>query len=584
MKRTIVLLLALALVLTALPCGVFADETDQYFAGKGTKDEPYLIQTPADLATLVYLTTDYDNGYYDTSADYTIPGTTTVWPASGAFGKAGYYSGRYNGVSPIRYYKMTADLDMTGYDFNRGGICAGSNLEFRGSFDGDGHVIKNWTSTSSGNSTTNGIFGQAGIGNVPGQGIRNVRVENASVTSGGQFCGVLVGTLSLLQGVESEAEQTGIENCYVKNSGAMAKNFDKNGANAAGGIVGLVQVIGAEKTGTIYKTNISNCYAYDISVGFFDASTDTYIRTDGYVGGIIGRGYTDWAATAIKLAVSNCYSVGDVTGGRKLGIYGWLPTHSTKPNYVYTFSNCYYPDDDTVSTWTDENGTNGKALTASVLGSAFMDDILGLNGGAPVFTGEYTYITNTLAATENGTLDVAEETGLVKKSGNTVYIKTGADLTVTAEPSENYTLSAIKYGGEDKTSAFGISGSAKFAFSDLTENGVWSAEFKENAAEPSITADKTVTVTTYGEDAVPAAVAYAKFSGLNPFEYGMVITRTSDGKALTLKAADNKNGAYAIKVYGEGVNEGNFTMKPYYVADEGSSAAYGDETDSFTLE
>lgn len=120
MKRTIVLLLALALVLTALPCGVFADETDQYFAGKGTKDEPYLIQTPADLATLVYLTTDYDNGYYDTSADYTIPGTTTVWPASGAFGKAGYYCGRYSSPSAIRYYKMTADLDMTGYDFNKG--------------------------------------------------------------------------------------------------------------------------------------------------------------------------------------------------------------------------------------------------------------------------------------------------------------------------------------------------------------------------------------------------------------------------------------------------------------------------------
>ena len=576
MKRTIVLLLALALVLTALPCGVFADETDQYFAGKGTKDEPYLIQTPADLATLVYLTTDYDNGYYDTSADYTIPGTTTVWPASGAFGKAGYYCGRYSSPSAIRYYKMTADLDMTGYDFNKGGI--GEGMDFRGSFDGDGHVIKNWTSTSSGGKQNNGIFAVAGFGNVSGQGIRNVGVENASVTSDKFISGVLVGYLSSIGTVEDVA----VENCYVKNS--SSKIMTRDTAPSNGGVVGCLKF----ESGSATSITVKNCYAEGISLLNSDGADG---RQPDYAG-IVARIWHNWKKDN-KAYISNCYSLGTTTNDY-LQPVGAVPGNNTTASFEYTDCYSLSANGSAVwSKWATDSANNAPSVSetnlsaptaASFTGGTFVDDVLELNGGLPVFSWEYTYITNTLAATENGTLDVAEETGLVKKSGNTVYIKTGADLTVTAEPSENYTLSDVKYGGEDKTSAFGISGSAKFAFSDLTDNGVWSAEFKENAAEPSIVADKAVVMSTYGDGNAPAAVAYAKFSGLNPFEYGMVITRTSDGKALTLKAADNKNGAYAIKVYGEGVNEGNFTMKPYYVADEGSSAAYGDETDSFTLE
>ncbi|MDY6313719.1 MAG: hypothetical protein SPL89_00925, partial [Clostridia bacterium] len=134
MKKMIVLLLALALMLTALPCGVFADDATRYFAGKGTAEEPYLIQTPEDLAKLVYLTNEnyVEEGLYNEEAEIIIPDTTTKWEL---FGSVGWYASRPGSGSLVRYYKMTADLDMTGYDFSKGGI-GGENSysRFRGSF------------------------------------------------------------------------------------------------------------------------------------------------------------------------------------------------------------------------------------------------------------------------------------------------------------------------------------------------------------------------------------------------------------------------------------------------------------------
>lgn len=580
MKRTIVLLLALALMLTVLPLGVFADEkVDPYFEGLGTQESPYLIQTPKDLAILVYLTTNYDNGYYDTSSNYPINGTGNVWPADGAHGKAGYYSGRYNGVSPIRYYKMTADLDMTGYDFNRGGICAGSNLEFRGSFDGDGHVIKNWKSSSSAGSEGNGIFSAVALGNVPGQGVRNVGIENASVTSDKFVSGILIGFLRPLANVEN----TAVENCHVKNSSSQIKSRDIAPAN--GGIVGCLNFT----AGSASTAVIRNCYAKGIRLlndqGEEDGQPD--------YGGIVGRIWHNWIKDN-KAYISNCYSVGS-EARPYLPPIGPNAVPGTTEHATFSFTDCYSLSANGTDWSKWESGTSSLApvatetnlpapTAASFTGGTFVDDVLEANNGLPVLPWEYTYITNTLETPENGTLDVTEEAGFVKRTGNTVYIKTGADLTVSAQPAENYALSAVRYGGADKTTDFGVSGSARFAFSDLSEGGVWSAEFAKKATEPSIVAEKTVVMSTYGDGNAPAAVAYARFSGVNPFEYGMVITRASDGKALTLKALENKSGAYAIKVFGEGVKTGSFTMKPYYIATEGEASMFGNETDSFTLE
>ena len=585
MKKILALLLSIALIISMLPIAfVSADEV--YFEGKGTAEEPYLIQTPEDLAKLVYLTNENyeDKGYYSTTAEIIIPGTTTKWEGSG---RTGWYASRPGSGSLVRYYKMTADLDMTGYDFSKGGI-GGENdySRFQGSFDGNGHIIKNWNGYRTAGSDNNAIFTNVSFGRFEDQGIKNLGIENAKIKSSNHVCGILAGMCT----AGGQAENSGFENCFVKNSESTVSTRSGTGP-ASGGIVGKVHL---PYTGST-SINIKNCYVKNTSL-YCGCAGDPAEHRHFDIGGIVGRVAMDEVSGGggHECFITNCYSIG-VSGKESLYAIGVL-SGPTSLSLITDFSNCYSVDEGKADTWSllkfdainkafiaEKTGLPAPKSTDFAAGR-FNDDVLEANNGLPVLPWEYTYITNTLETPENGTLDVTEEAGLVKRTGNTVYIKTGADLTVSAQPAENYALSAVRYGGADKTSDFGVSGSARFAFSDLTENGVWSAEFKENAAEPSIVADKAVVMSTYGDGNAPAAVAYAKFSGLNPFEYGMVITRTSDGKALTLKAADNKNGAYAIKVYGEGVNEGNFTMKPYYVADEGSSAAYGDETDSFTLE
>lgn len=104
-----------------------------------------------------------------------MPGTTLV-QIKAVGGKAGWYCGRWGGTEgaqPMRYYKLEKDLDMTGYDFSKGGI-GGTNKEtaFAGVFDGNGHIIKNWNSTSAGGTAYNGIFSYVRYGLVEGAGIK----------------------------------------------------------------------------------------------------------------------------------------------------------------------------------------------------------------------------------------------------------------------------------------------------------------------------------------------------------------------------------------------------------------------------
>ena len=584
MKKPIVLLLALALMLTALPCGVFADDANLYFAGKGTAEEPYLIQTPEDLAKLVYLTNEnyQDKGLYSTTAEIIIPDTTTKWEGSG---RTGWYASRPGSGSLVRYYKMTADLDMTGYDFSQGGI-GGENSysRFRGSFDGNGHIIKNWNGYSTAGSDNNAIFTNVSFGEYEDQGIKNLGIENAKIKSSNHVCGILAGMCT----AGGQAENSGFENCFVKNSESTVSTRSGTGP-ASGGIVGKVHL---PYTGST-TINIKNCYVKNTSL-YCGCAGDPAEHRHFDIGGIVGRVAMDDVSGGHKCFITNCYSIG-VSGNESLYAIGVL-SGPTSLSLITDFSNCYSVDEEKADTWSllkfdainkafiaEKTGLPAPKSTDFAAGR-FNDDVLEANNGLPVLPWEYTYITNTLETPENGTLDVTEEAGLVKRTGNTVYIKTGADLTVSAQPAENYALSAVRYGGADKTSDFGVSGSAKFAFSDLSEGGVWSAEFAKEATEPSIVAEKTVVMSTYGDGNAPAAVAYARFIGVNPFEYGMVITRASDGKALTLKALENKSGAYAIKVFGEGVKTGSFTMKPYYIATEGEASTFGNETDSFTLE
>ena len=177
-------------------------------------------------------------------------------------------------------------------------------------------------------------------------------------------------------------------------------------------------------------------------------------------------------------------------------------------------------------------------------------------------------------------LSVTPVEGEVRQDGNKVYIKQGSGLTVTAEPAEFYRLSSLTYQGQDQIENF-VTGTANYPFESLEDGGTWIASFEK--VKPSVVVNSTVRTGIYND--APSAVAYAKFSGLHPSEYGMFLQRASGtGKELQLEAKGNADGQFAIRVFGEGVKTGSFTMQPYFIANEGDDPQRGDKTDSFSLE
>ena len=391
MKKLIVLLLALALMLTALPCGVFADDANLYFAGKGTAEEPYLIQTPEDLAKLVYLTNEnyQDKGLYSTTAEIIIPDTTTKWEL---FGSTGWYASRPGSGSLVRYYKMTADLDMTGYDFSQGGI-GGENSysRFRGSFDGNGHIIKNWNGYSTAGSDNNAIFTNVSFGEYEDQGIKNLGIENAKIKSSNHVCGILAGMCT----AGGQAENSGFENCFVKNSESTVSTRSGIGP-ASGGIVGKVHL---PYTGST-SINIKNCYVKNTSL-YCGCAGDPAEHRHFDIGGIVGRVAMDEVSGGggHKCFITNCYSIG-VSGKESLYAIGVL-SGPTSLSLITDFSNCYSVDEEKADTWSLlKFDAINKAFIAEKTGlpapkstdfadNVFADDTIEVNDGLPMLKWEY---------------------------------------------------------------------------------------------------------------------------------------------------------------------------------------------------
>jgi len=125
---------------------------------------------------------------------------------------------------------LESDLDMTGIDWQ-----AANNVSFK--FDGKGHIIKNITYTTNGNT---GLFvNHLGAGEVI---FKNLIIDNASITStkpGDAAVGIFVGD-------GDTAKEITIINCTVQNS--KINNTD----GWTGGFVGFTA--GWDKEGPVYST------------------------------------------------------------------------------------------------------------------------------------------------------------------------------------------------------------------------------------------------------------------------------------------------------------------------------------------
>ena len=111
-----------------------------------------------------------------------------------------------------KHFSLVRDLDLTGLNNIR--IGDGNTCFFNGVFDGNGHVISNFTFSLNGlhgNSEGAGLFGE-----LYGGTVKNLIMDKANVSGSGiGFVGVITG---LLYGYSPDDVYSSIENCFVFNS------------------------------------------------------------------------------------------------------------------------------------------------------------------------------------------------------------------------------------------------------------------------------------------------------------------------------------------------------------------------------
>ena len=288
-KKILSLLVTMGLAASLVPVSVFADGTEvwdgsvaeSFAGGKGTKDDPYQIATGSQLAYL------------------------------GESMKSGTYGEKFQDT----YFELTEDIDLGGKEWTPIGYTAADLIMggheyfvFSGSFDGNGHTIKNLTigtETSPYSGDVCGLFG-ATSGTIEDVVLENVSINyvggNHSSGYGFRMGGALVGY-----------SMGDIVNCTVIGLDMKAGSDGSYVAlNSIGGLVGI-----QDGGTTVSHSRVS---------GKIEESTKK-----GNVGGFVGN--------ISGLNISNCYAKGDVSncfvGASFLG------TDAASNNYYGTVKNCY---------------------------------------------------------------------------------------------------------------------------------------------------------------------------------------------------------------------------------------------------
>lgn len=232
LKKTLAFILTFAMLLSAVITAAAVPATaatgvwdgtiaDSYAGGTGTEADPYLIETPQQLARMVG---------YDVLTNYTAD------IINGSTGK---------------YYKLTADIylnDVTASDwYTKSGLnewYTGTASRFCGSFDGDGHTIRGLHFASD--------AGYAALFPIidsyeADRYFKNIRIADSYIC-GSSMAGAVAG-----RGYGGQSKTFYFQNCFVDNS--VVLNVADVGATApwCGGFVGF------STTGTETRLNFENC-------------------------------------------------------------------------------------------------------------------------------------------------------------------------------------------------------------------------------------------------------------------------------------------------------------------------------------
>jgi hypothetical protein len=259
-----------------------------HFAGTGTQEDPFRIETAKQLAQFACLVNDDDtNGIYSGSEKYTVLTADIDLAQWGTYAKGDDTEAERNWVSV--YESATAADTATGAkedDASEGGWVpigvATTNRTYSGHFDGQGHTISN-LKINRPDAEYQGLFGAAVT-----ISITNLGVPECSVT-GGLYTGGLVGA-------GGRYGQVNISNSYT--TGKVS------GTAGTGGLLGMA----------IETVIISNSYNMADVVG------------DEKTGGLVG-------SVTSTTTVTNSYNTGSVSGADDTaGLVGFAAGDTTIKN------------------------------------------------------------------------------------------------------------------------------------------------------------------------------------------------------------------------------------------------------------
>lgn len=198
------------------------------------------------------------------SSDFTCEQTIKILlvPAAGVISISNIEQFKAISSLPGRDYQLTADLDFSG-ETDFAGVCS-TNSRFTGTFDGNGHVIRNFLINRPSVEGV-GLFNGVGTGAV----IKKLGIEGASVI-GSKQAGAIAGDV-----IGATIEEVYVADSYIRSTdhaGSIAGRLrdlavlqnsyansvvDNNGAQA-GGLVGVIQSSTVTKSyfaGTVASTS-----------------------------------------------------------------------------------------------------------------------------------------------------------------------------------------------------------------------------------------------------------------------------------------------------------------------------------------
>ena len=257
-------------------------------------------------------------------------------------------------------YKLIADIDLSSILFDKAVIAPDTDLSqdgfqgsfFRGTFDGNGHIIKNLTITTNVRTDYIGLFGNLSSSTTYVAEIKNLGLENVNfnLAQGSKNIGSMIGYMNMSL----------VRRCYANG----------NITFASGPLTEVKQWINGQlvTTGHTYENVTesiggllgygagSNFYGYANYSGPTGLLEDCFADVDisctvpynaFYAGGLVAKSI----GTPSSMNFKNCYAIGNLSSTylRSNSFAGFLGDAGSG-NFDGTFANCYWDSESTTQT------------------------------------------------------------------------------------------------------------------------------------------------------------------------------------------------------------------------------------------